>query len=339
MTARITDINYNSTSDKDFIIRKRYPTLLQLFVIFLSVVLIGASVVLAVEDKTALISIIFILGGATSWYVTTLLQRNRDQLLATEFQNALFASALGMNHKFCFIIRRDGNIIYQDRSFQDMFPTFFRQGSHNLDSLMDYGKVSQDDKDRIFKAIEQGDYQKVVFDIRNGDGKFQKIVMNMEPILRPSGFVLMRGREFVESRSSGEGRASEETMNLFSKSTMNLFSNVMDMMNMGVYMTNPTGLLIYVNPTLLRWLEYSPDESNSGTLSLQSIMHHSAGKQDIVKNSGFEGELLLQKKSGALVKCYITQKTIYDERNKVVGCTGIVQHIIDQGSAGGGKLW
>lgn len=338
MIARITDINYNSTSDKDFVIRRRYPTLLQLFIIFLSVVLVGMSVVLTVADKTALIAIIFILGGTTSWYVTTLLQRSRDQLLATEFQNALFSSALGMNHKFCFIIRRDGNIIYQDRSFQDMFQGFSRQASRSLGVLMDYGKVSGTDKDKIFRAIEQGDYEKVVFDICSADGKSQKIVMSMEPILRPSGFVLMRGREYIESRASDEGRTSADTINLFNKSTMNLFSSVMDMMNMGIYMINQTGQIIYINPTLLRWLEYTPDDLKSGALTLQSIMHSNGNKADLSKAVGFEGEMLLQKKTGAQVKCFITQKTLYDERNKMAGCSGIVQHIIDQGP-GGVKPW
>ena len=43
-------------------------------------------------------------------YAEIQLQRSRDMVLSTEFQNALFASALGINNKFCLIIKRDGNI-------------------------------------------------------------------------------------------------------------------------------------------------------------------------------------------------------------------------------------
>lgn len=337
MTERITDIAYSHSSPHDFVIRRRYPTLPQLAVIFFSIVLIGASVVIAVSDKTALISILFILGGASGWYMATLLQRNRDQLLATEFQNALFSSALGMNHKFCFIIKRDGSIIYQDRSFQDMFPDFIRQSARTLDLLLNFGKVSAGDQNRIFSAIEQGIYEKIIFDIRGGEGKFEKIIMTMEPILRPSGFVLMRGREYVESRASDEARQTQEPAQLFNKSTMSLFTSVMDMMSMGVYMTDAQGHFIYMNPALLRWLEYTPEEAGSNTLSLQRILH-TGGGVEIGKSAQFEGELMLQKKTGAMVKCYLTQKTIYDERNKVVGSTGIVQHMLEQGQTGN-KLW
>lgn len=330
MVTRITDINLSSNNPRDFVLRRRLPTLLQLFIIFLSVVLVGISVVISVADKIALITIIFILGGATSWYVMVLLQRSRDQLLATEFQNALFASALGMNHKFCFILKRDGNIIYQDRSFQDMFPDFIRQPRRTLDMLLDYGRVNNEDKEKIFQGIEQGDYEKVIFDVRGPTGIYEKIVMSMEPILRPSGFVLMRGREFIESRASDDAKTPADSVNLFNRSTLSLFSSVMDSMNMGVYMSNPQGYLIYINPVLFKWLEYSQDDVKSGNFNLQHLMPSSLNKGAKIENSSFEGEITLQKKTGGVVKCFISQKTIMDDSGKIIGSTGLIQHLIEQ---------
>src|SRR5690606_18335233 len=98
-------------------------------------------------------------------------------------------------------------------------------------------------------------YEKVIFEIRGGDGHFNKIVMSIEPILRPTGFIMLRGREFVEMRANDES-AKISPSNLMSKNTITLFSHVMDTMNMGVYMTSPTGGMIYVNPVLEQWLGY-----------------------------------------------------------------------------------
>jgi PAS domain-containing protein len=327
MVARITDIDFSS-GFKDFAIRKRYPTISQIFVMFLSTVLIGASVSFAITDRLALISILFILGGSAAWYMAALTQRNRDQLLATEFQNALFSSALGVNHKFCFIIKRDGSIIYEDSSFQEMFPEFAKQSKRSLDVLMDYGKVSREDKDKIFAAIERGTFDKAIFNIRGGDGQLQRIVMTMEPILRPSGFVLMRGREFIQSRNS-DNASHDSASTLFNKSTMHLFSSVMDVMNMGIYMTNPAGQVIYLNPLLTKWLEYNHDEIASGELSLSDLLYASAAQTGFTQPENYEGELSLKKKTGGLVKCYVNQKIIFDDHNKMVGCTGLVHHLAE----------
>ena len=340
MIDRITDVSYQrNQNSKDFVVRKRYPTMLQLFVTFIAVLLIGFSIIIAVNDKLSLTLLIFVLGGASAWYAATVLQRNRDQLLATEFQNALFASALGMNHKFCFIIKRDGNIIYQDRSFQDMFPHFIRQPSRTLDSLLDYGKVSSEEKNAIFRAIEQGDYQKVVFDVRGSDGKFERVLMNMEPILRPSGFILMRGREFVESRSADDSMFATESANPFSKSTLSVLSNSTEMTQSGLYMTNSSGQVVYLNPLLLKWLEYSEKEIDSARLTLQDLVHPVIGKLGTFEPGNFQGEMLLQKKNGGMVKCFISQSWLYDERRKSIGCAGMVQHMVEHSAEAKKKTW
>ena len=117
--------------------------------------------------------------GAVGWYVIVLLQRSRDLVMTTEFQNALFASALGINNKFCLIINRDGNIVYLDRSFQEMFPDFLKQPRRTIDILLEYGRVSGEEGKKIYAVIERGVYGKVVFDIRGSDGMFYKIVMSV----------------------------------------------------------------------------------------------------------------------------------------------------------------
>jgi len=339
MSIRYSDLDNGMNGTRDFVIRKRTPTILQLVIIFLSVLLIATSISLAAQDRMQMLVIIFLMILVVGWYVIVVVQRNRDLVLATEFQNALFASALGLNNKFCMIIKRDGNIVYIDRAFQEMFPEFLRQPRRTIDLLMEYGKVSREDSDKVFAAIEQGVYSKVVFDIR-GANQQHNMIMAIEPIMRPSGFILLRGREFVETRADEDFvTTGGSAPNILNKSSVTLFSHVMDTMNMGVYMTGPNGSVVYVNPVLEQWLGYREGEITASNLSLQDIIHQNGSRSESIEPDNFEGEIMLQKKTGGVMKSFINQKVIRNEQGKVMGCTALVHNFIDQASDVKKKLW
>lgn len=339
MTVRYTDLDFGDSGVRDFVIRKRIPTIPQLFIIFLSAILIAISVAVSITDKVALISILLILSITLGWYVIIQIQRNRDLLLATEFQNALFASALGLNNKFCLIIKRDGTIIYLDRSFQDMFPDFLRQPRRSIDILLEQGRVSREDSAKIFRAVEQGVYEKVIFDIRGAGNQFYKIVMSIEPIIRPTGFTLLRGREYIESRVEDESPAAAASYGALNKSTITLFSHVMDTMNMGVYMTGPLGNIIYANPILESWLGYKEGEITLKNISLQDLVHTTNPRTESIEPDNYEGEIMLQKKTGGMMKCFINQKIIRNDQGKMMGCTALVHNFISTDADVKKKLW
>lgn len=338
MPIRYTDMDMTTSGAQDFVIRRRAPTIPQFAFILFIAILIALSLIAAVMDKTTLALILVLLTGIVGWYVMLILQRSRDMVLATEFQNALFASALGINNKFCLIIKRDGNIIYLDRSFQEMFPDFIKQSRRTIDMLLDHGKVSREESSKIFSAIERGVYDKVLFDIRSSDGRYYKIVMSVEPILRPSGFILLRGREFVEQRSAAESNGAKLPSPL-NKSNITLFSYIMDSMNMGVYMTDPTGNLIYANPTLEHWLGYQEGEISARNLSLQDIIYQNSSRTDTIEPDDFEGEVTLQKKVGGTLKAFINQKVIRNEQQALMGCTALLHNVADAGANVKKKLW
>jgi PAS domain S-box-containing protein len=339
MTVRYTDLKLSSSGAQDFVIRQRIPTALQFGIIFLVVLLVAFAAAMSVVDRFTLSLLLAVLLGLSGWYMIFQLQRDRDLLLATEFQNALFSSALGLNNKFSMIIRRDGGIIYMDRAFQEMFPDFLNQSQRTVDSLLEHGKVSPQDREKIFNAIDKGVYEKVVFQVRESNSKFTRMVMSVEPILRPSGFILLRGREFIESRTALDMASSFPPSGLMSKHTITLFSYVMDTMNMGVYMTAPTGNIIYVNPVLEQWLGYSDGEVVSKNFSLQDIIHQNGTRPESIEPDNFEGEVMLQKKNGGLMKSFINQKIIRDEDQKIVGCTALVHHFVEQTDTKKKKLW
>jgi two-component system, cell cycle sensor histidine kinase and response regulator CckA len=339
MAARYTDIEIAKNGAIDFVVRQRTPTIMQLMVMFFAFMVVSVSALGAISDRTHFLLTLTLVMGLIGWYVIVQMMRNRDLLLATEFQNALFASALGLHNKFCMIIRRNGNIVYLDRKFQEMFPDFVRYKQRSIDLLLEQGNVSTQDKAKISTAIERGVYEKVIFDIKGTGSNFTKVVMSIEPILRPNGFTLLRGREFIESRRSQDPTANAGPAGMLNQTTITLFSHVMDTMNMGVYMTGPDGNIIYANPVLENWLGYGEGEITSRNLSLQDIVHQNSERPATVVPDNFEGDVMLQKKTGGMMKSFVNQKIIYDQDKKVMGCTAIVHHFVDQTEKANKKPW
>lgn len=338
MPIRYNDLDKQTSGVQDFVLRKRTPTIAQLAALFIGALVVGVCVAITVTEPLALIAIIVIMLGAVGWYAIVQIQRNRDLVLTTEFQNALFASALGINNKFCLIIKRDGNIIYLDRAFQDMFPGFVNTSRRTIDVLLDHAKVSQEDSAKIFTAVERGIYDKVVFNVRDANGLFHRIIMSIEPILRPSGFILLRGREYIEHRSDGVLADAGSAVPV-NKPTITLFSHVIDNMNMGVYMASPAGHIIYASPLLEEWLGFKDGEIVASNLLLQDIVYTGAHRSAAIEPVNYEGNATLQKKDGGMIKVFINQKTISDEQGKVLGCTAIVHNVGDAAIDVKKKLW
>lgn len=336
MPLRYTDLSPEINGVSDFVSRKRKPSLLQLSAITLATILVVMLMTLGISERSTLLTALVFLVLVVGWYVIMHTQRGRDLVLATEFQNALFASALGLNNKFTIIMKRDGYIVYIDRAFQELFPEFMRQPRRSIDVLFEYGRVSSADSEKIYSALERGVYDKVIFDIRASGHITFRMILTIEPILRPSGFVLLRGREYVEKRSAKNVPADVGVLN---KSNITLFAHVMDSMDMGIYMTSPTGALVYVNPVLERWLDFNEGEMTSENLSLPDIIHQEGGSSDTVEPDNFKGEVLMKRKNGGMTRCFVNQKLIHGEQNKILGCTALVHTIAEPKNDDKKKLW
>ena len=74
--------------------------------------------------------------GSLTWLTIYFSARLRDLVLATEFQNAMLASAAQLSTRFCLITKRDGSIVYVDPGFQKLFPHFMQSNDRNIDGLL-----------------------------------------------------------------------------------------------------------------------------------------------------------------------------------------------------------
>jgi len=344
MSIRYTDFVSGSSTPKDFVVRRRKPTLIELTLIFLFALMMSVTLPVMILDKMALIFWLCLMLGVAGWYVIVEIQRGRDLVLATEFQNALFASALGFNNKFCLIIKREGSIVYMDTGFQKMFPELLKERLISIAAMLKHGKVGTTDKEKIFAAIDRGVYDKVIFDINGKDGISNRIVMSIEPIVRPSGFILLRAREFIEQRfgeksGTGPSEAASGSNPLLSRSSITLFSYIMDRMNTGVYMTDPLGNIIYANPVMEQWLSFREGEIISSSLSLKDIVHQGSSHPGAITPGNFEGEVTLQKKEGGLIKAFVNQKIIIGDDKKALGCCALINNIVERDTDTKKSLW
>ncbi len=179
----------------DFFIRERGVSIQQALVLIMVTILIGTATV-SINEKLAVTSVVLILFGCISWYLTLDVHNNKALVQATEFQNAIFSSALGMNHDFTFIVTaKNHDIFYLDRPFQNIFPYFFKQKDRSLNSLLEQAKVAEENQKTLHSLLEQGNAQNMVLEMEI-EGVNSKVALSIEPIPRPQGFILVRGRKF-----------------------------------------------------------------------------------------------------------------------------------------------
>ncbi len=80
-------------------------------------------------------------------------KRHRYLLSITEFQNAIFASALNHNTEFCLILHKDEGVIYADARFYERFKEYI-DNNVTLDKLLEAGNISEKDKKALYNALK-----------------------------------------------------------------------------------------------------------------------------------------------------------------------------------------
>ena len=340
MSARTSNVSTRSGSTADFVIRKQQLSPWLVFTAFLVALLVCLVIAVHTLDKTPLIAFLFISFAALGGYAIIALQRSRDLILTTEFQNALFSSALDYNRTFGLIIRHDGNIVYMDRSFQRIFSDFIKEGHLSLANFLTHGKVETLAEEKIFSAVERNIGEQVVCTLYGSDGRAYKLVISIEPIHRPAGFFMLHAREYVTQRQDrAQVQNAPADANLLSKSSLTLLSAILDKMNIGVYVADTGGNVIYANSTLENWLMFKEGDIAQGSFSMADLIQHDEAKTGVVTPNDFDGECAFKKKIGGLLRARINQKVIRSEDNAVLGCMAIVSNITENNPTEKKKMW
>lgn len=316
-------IRYTDSSG-EFISRERSPTNMQLAFLFVFACFVCSTLVLFVKEPIVLIITLILITLVAGWYVIVQIQRNRDLLLSTEFQNALFTSALGSSNKFCLIVQNNYDITYMDRAFYNLFSGFIKTPYRNLESLFRYGDVAQEERDKIYAAIEHNVKESVIFSIKASDDKQHKIFLSVEPIARPSGYTLLRARDYIEKRATVTAKDTGPASK-FPPFASSLISGLLEK-DAIVFLADKSGNLVYVSHELEKQLGYNENEILSRNMNMQDIIYVGSSKPAEIVLEDYEGEIILQKKDSSLSKFSINQKLAKDKLGGVVGCSAFLNN-------------
>lgn len=186
--------------EDEFIVRRRIPTLMQFFLLLASNYAVIVLAYLLSGSLVTFAAIALFLLAITTAVAVWSVQQSRDLVLFSEFQNALFSSALGMHNTFCLIVRQDGAVVYTDQGFKTLFPEFEEATQRNVTSFFTVASMVHDEASIIDRLISSGESGVYVTTVKGVDRESAKMVLSVDPLRKPQGYTLVRGRPYVQRR-------------------------------------------------------------------------------------------------------------------------------------------
>lgn len=321
--------NSDSFSDDefgDFIIRRRILPIWQLLALFL----ISFSFLFVVTTNADMLGGKFGVGlailaviGPLTWFTVYFSQQNRDMLLAAEFQNALFSAAARLKTKFVMIVKQDGTIFYYDRGFQDVFPETTSRGTLMVDKIFSNKQITPAESAKFQNALEEGRTETVFVTLINADGAEQKVIITIDPLPRPSGFYIVRGRDYVTKRQDRSNSANNAQSGGVLPAT---FAHMLQTVPYGLYTSDAEGNIQFINYRLENWLGFEQGEIQSRKLTLMDIIaaQNTAIVDDILLRD-CAGTLLFKTKDGQGVQLHLQQEVTKDAQGSVLGSVALLQ--------------
>lgn len=260
----------HAKAPQDFQSRNRLPSFIQFLLIFCALY-VGLILYFSVSKNLIGFSIwSFILMAGTAGFITYIVHYNRDLVLATEFQNAIFANALGMSYLFSLIVRRDGSIVYVDLGLQNYFKGFSRHKHRHTDDLLDIANVSDEHKNAIYNSLRSMQRERLLFTVTQSDGSKHDLVLSLDPIVKPGNFTLLRARAYSEKRV--DGRNSSGANQPVSVDTLQSFVSLGNRLPLGIFSANAQGKIVYINAITEFWLGYAEGEILRLGLNIEDIL-------------------------------------------------------------------
>ena len=325
------------SNEHDFVVRRRSPLWLQLgglLIVAFGVLYLSSGKMQAANTSwtypVVLVSVLGLLG--VIGYIQV--QRNRDLLLLTEFQNALFTSTARLNFRFCLIAKRDGSIVYYDPGFQSLFPHITTQSRSVLDDLFSQGEMPADIGQDISRLLQQDEHGVLLVPFRTNEGTSLRLVLHVDPLQKPKGYVAIRGREYVAHRAAGLEDASAANIGGTASATpapvtysagtsATLMRGLLDAADVAAYAINPQGQMVYANAGLNQMLGYQADPLDQQQFPLMKLLYLRAGEGGPGQGH-FEGETVFLQRNGNMVKYFLRQRPWTDDAGQILGAYGFL---------------
>ncbi len=270
-------------------------------------------------DEVVRVIVVALLIGLAGYFIIRKMQHN-DLIMATEFENLLFSAAASLGHNFCIFLKNDGTIIYANDATRRMFPRFSHEQNRALENLLEEGKVARTDRDRLFSAMASGKKEVLVFEMTDTRDEKHDYVIILEPLQRPAGYYVLRGREYYSERQSVAKLSGS-----LQKTSPEKIATLVQKIPSPAYITNESGTLEFVNVALETMLGYQDGEMTEHKLTLQKIIYHADGYETgEFEPCSFIGTVLFKQRDGNVLKAELDQKLCINEKGTTTGCCGVV---------------
>lgn len=268
---RFTDSNTSKIGVMDFTPRSRSRHTIYLVAAYVCTVL--AVIVLAAQNNSGegaavgatFISILIIALALVSLYIR---QRNNDLLLATEFQNMIYASAAEVGTLFCIIAKRDGSSVHASKSLAKLFNYFPYPTIQALDGFYIESHLPRFDQAKLNEALQQDAAKSFLVKISTASGVMDTVI-SVEPLARPAGYYVIRGRLFSDKRGDPEKLANIPSQQ---------FQQLLDSSPVGHFLCDANGTLRYANPAFAALCGASPEGMVHERQSITRLFVLDAGK-------------------------------------------------------------
>lgn len=306
----------------DFVPRERRGQITKLLILFgLAITLVFVVAYTPLAKITApyapmiAIAIIALLG----LYVVVRNQIALDLLMSSEYQSMLLAQGFGVGSGFGIIVRRDGTIVHASDGMESIFPSFNYAQSQALGGVFEQGLVRIADRERIMGAIHSGTNDRLVFSIAAAYQEPKEYVITVEPMSRPSGFCVIRGREYLGKRAG-----LQRMPDALSLTSADKLEHMLSTTNTPHYTTDAYGKIEYANPAFDRALGYEPGEVVASKLSLHHLIF-SLGQSLVTEEyslNDYVGAVELIQKHGSHITGTLQQTLLRDSNAKSIGAAG-----------------
>lgn len=194
-SARASDLGTLLTSGTTgFVVRKRTGIgMIFHFFLLACMVVLGASLLVYYRSPQGCGLAVAI--GLSFALIAQNLEKMKKAKQSLEFMNALFSSALSKNHQFCCIVKATGEIIFYNRQFQAMFPSYVAQPSRMIDTLFTLYHMPAEHQEKLKSFMSANSEGMITTTVQEqSTSTHLSLTMYLEPIDRPTGFFLLRAR-------------------------------------------------------------------------------------------------------------------------------------------------
>lgn len=321
---RFSEIDSMTPNQLDFVPRERRNQVSKLIVAFVAtMLLVFVSAYMPIFSHMDIYAplLAILLVALLCLYTVYRNQVNLDLVMATEYQNMLFSEAASLGSTFCMFVKRDGTIVHANDGLTNVFPAFNYGEARALEGIFEQGVIRKVDRERIMGAIRSGTADHLIFPILDRYQDKKDYILTVEPLTRPAGFSVVRGREYL-----GQRAGTQKLPDMLRSTTVDKLDYMLSTTSVALYTTDAYGRFEYVNPAFELMFDYEPGSIIDSKLSLHHLVF-SMGEQVVTEEStlhDYSGEATLIQRNGARLKLNLTQSVMRDANGKPVSATGTI---------------